>query len=36
VHSSFDYHVGKTRIVCNPKGYGRENRRFDPALVIDI
>lgn len=36
VHSSFDYHVGATRVVCNPKGYGRENRRFDPALVIDV
>lgn len=37
VHSSFDYTVGETRIVCNPKGYGRENaRRFDPAMVLDI
>ncbi len=36
VHSSFDYLVGATRVVCNPKGYGRENRMFDPALVIDV
>lgn len=36
VHSSFDYCVGATRVVCNPKGYGRENRKFDPALVIDV
>ncbi len=35
-HTSFDYHVGPTRIICNPKGYGRENRVFDPLLVIDV
>jgi len=36
VHSSFDYMVGKTRIVCNPKGYERENPDFDPALIIEL
>ncbi len=36
VHTSFDYMVGKTRIVCNPKGYGRENLDFDPQLVVEI
>lgn len=36
VHSSFDYRVGATRVVCNPKGYGRENRKFDAALTIEI
>jgi Icc-related predicted phosphoesterase len=36
-HTSFDYTVGETRIVCNPRGYGRENaRRFDPAMVLEI
>jgi Icc-related predicted phosphoesterase len=35
-HTSFDYCVGQTRIVCNPKGYGRENRVFDPALMVDV
>lgn len=35
-HSSFDYMVGKTRVICNPKGYGRENRHFDPQLVVEI
>lgn len=35
-HNSFDYAVGETRITCNPHGYGRENPRFDPALVIEI
>lgn len=36
VHESFDYYAGDTRIVCNPHGYGVENPRFDPALVVEI
>ena len=40
VHESFDYRVGDTRIVTNPRGYapqGRtENPRFDPACVIEV
>lgn len=37
VHDSFDYRVGGTRVVCNPRGYGDENgRRFDPGLVIEV
>ncbi|NKK58799.1 hypothetical protein GFM44_23150 [Rhizobium leguminosarum bv. viciae] len=36
VHSSFDYMVGKTRVIANPKGYANENPDFDPALVIEI
>lgn len=40
VHDSFDYAVGRTRIVANPRGYARngvvENARFDPTLVIEI
>lgn len=37
VHTSFDYHVGSTRIVANPHGYGLENKRgFDPRLVIEL
>lgn len=44
VHSSHDYYVGATRIVCNPRGYaitnrdGRrlENPGFEPAKVIEI
>ncbi|MEE7493294.1 metallophosphoesterase [Methylobacterium oryzae] len=35
VHASRDHRVGRTRIVCNPRGYGCENPRFDPGLVID-
>ena len=37
MHDSFDYRVGKTRVLCNPKGYGRENEAgFDPAMVIEV
>jgi len=42
-HCSFDYRAGRTRIVCNPKGYGphapggqRENPDFDEQLVIEL
>lgn len=35
-HSFFDYHVGKTRIVCNPRGYPGERPDFDPGFVIEI
>lgn len=35
-HDSFDYRVGDTRVVCNPKGYHSENPLFDPALVVEV
>ena len=35
-HDSFDYRVGRTRVVCNPKGYETENPRFDPSLVVEV
>jgi predicted phosphodiesterase len=37
-HDSFDYTIGGTRVICNPRGYyGRElNRNFNPQLVIEI
>ncbi|GAB3762756.1 metallophosphoesterase family protein [Ramlibacter monticola] len=39
-HDSFDYRVGGTRVLCNPRGYVREgvqeNARFDPALVVAV
>lgn len=35
-HASFDYRVGRTRVVCNPAGYGTENPAFDPALIVDL
>lgn len=36
VHTCFDYFAGKTRIVCNPRGYGLENEDFDFFKVIEI
>jgi hypothetical protein len=39
-HDSFDYVEAGTRVVCNPRGYRRndidENPRFDPGLVLTI
>jgi predicted phosphodiesterase len=41
-HDSFDYTVGGTRIVCNPRGYvtslvsNAENPDFDPNKVIEV
>jgi predicted phosphodiesterase len=39
-HGSFDYWVGNTRVVCNPRGYARnginENPDFNDAFVIDL
>lgn len=40
VHDSFDYRIGPTRVVANPRGYAPngvvENKAFDPALVIEL
>lgn len=37
-HHNFDYMVGSTRIVCNPRGYdGYElNDGFDPTMLIEV
>jgi len=39
-HNNFDYTIGKTRVVCNPRGYNFnghiENLSFDPHLIIEI
>ena len=42
-HDSFDYQLGKCRVVCNPRGYPAnrirdtyENAMFDPAKIIEI
>lgn len=37
-HFSWDYRIGKTRIVCNPFGYVRreENAGFDFSRVIEV
>jgi hypothetical protein len=40
VHERFDYRVGITRVVTNPRGYARdgrpENADFDPWRVIEV
>ncbi|MEG3619769.1 metallophosphoesterase [Magnetovibrio sp. PR-2] len=37
-HVSFDYEVGGTRVVCNPRGYeGYEpNDHFDPLMLVEV
>lgn len=39
-HDSFDYLLHGTRVLCNPRGYGKdgmnENPLFDPALVAEV
>lgn len=38
-HDPFDYMVGSTRVICNPRGYaGYEERaeQFDPTMGFDI
>lgn len=35
-HHCVDYTINGTRIVTNPKGYGAENRAFNPRMVIDV
>ncbi len=38
IHQSADYRIGKTRVVCNPRGYTPDqlNPQFDPALVVEV
>lgn len=40
-HNSFDYEIGKTRVLCNPRGYiskthNEGNKNFNKELVIEI
>ncbi len=38
MHDSFDYRIGPTRVICNPRGYFPEqlNPGFDPSLVVEV
>jgi predicted phosphohydrolase len=40
MHDNFDYNIGETRIVCNPRGYVDKytsgNPDFNPNLIIEI
>lgn len=35
-HTSNDYYLDNTRVICNPKGYGNENPSYNPHLVVEI
>lgn len=35
-HQCYDYNLLDTRVVCNTRGYGSENKEFDPAMVVEI
>lgn len=36
-HHPFDYFIGETRIVCNPRGYdGYENTGWDPNKTVEV
>jgi len=42
-HFSFDYMIGNTRVICNPRGYcatassrGELNPNFDPEFIIEV
>ena len=37
IHKSFDYVIGKTRVVCNPLGpIDEPNEQFNPKLTLEI
>ena len=36
VHTNFDYEIGNTRVLCNPRGYPGENPDWNPAMVIEV
>jgi Icc-related predicted phosphoesterase len=38
LHSSSDYRIGRTRVLCNPRGYFPNdlNSSFDPSLTIEL
>jgi predicted phosphodiesterase len=36
-HDSYDYTLGETRVICNPRGYeGEVNKDFNPSLIVDV
>jgi predicted phosphodiesterase len=36
MHNNFDYLVGDTRVMCNPKGYPGENDEFDFNFTFEV
>lgn len=36
MHTSHDYMIGDTRVICNPRGYREENKWFDPKFTFEV
>lgn len=36
MHQCFDYMIGDTRILCNPRGYHDENPQFNPNFIFEV
>lgn len=36
VHDPHDYVINKTRVLCNPHGYPRERKTWDPNLIVEV
>jgi Icc-related predicted phosphoesterase len=36
MHDCFDYDIGTTRVLCNPRGYSDENKYFNPGKVVEV
>jgi Icc-related predicted phosphoesterase len=36
MHQCFDYKIGDTRVLCNPRGYHDENPRFNPNFTFEV
>lgn len=36
MHQCFDYVIGDTRVICNPRGYNDENPAFDPNFIFEV
>ncbi len=37
-HDSYNYKIGKTRIICNPRGYvpSADNEEFEAGLIVEL
>lgn len=36
IHTSSDFRIGATRIVCNPRGYPGIESGFNASLTVDL
>jgi predicted phosphodiesterase len=35
-HRAQDYHIGETRVLCNPRGYPDEDSGWDPEIMVEV